>query len=106
MAKIQESLDIIRKCVLAISTVMVVSLLVGLYVLMQVRNQVEYVKEEAQEIKEQVEIEAERIKDEVEEIRREAEMIRDKIRHPIQTLGGVLGRQLEDNVGNLLGGSD
>ena len=103
IAQMEHSLSVIKKCVIAISTVMVVSLLTGIFVLIQVRNQVEHVKTEAEKIKAQVEIQAEKIKGEVEDIQREAEIIRDKIRHPLETLGGFMGRKLESNVSDLLG---
>jgi hypothetical protein len=32
-------------------------------------------------------------------------MIREKIRHPLETLGGSLGRRLEGNIGELMDGS-
>ena len=49
--------------------------------------------------------EANKIKAEVENIQKEAEMIRDKIRHPLETLGGTLGRKLDGEIESALGGN-
>lgn len=88
MERMQRSVEVIKWCVLVISSVMAISLIIGLIVLHQVRNEVE------------------RVKGEVQDIQREAEMIREKIRHPMQTLGGALGNQLDSKVSELLGGGD
>jgi hypothetical protein len=88
MERMRQSIEVIKVCVLSISTVMVVSLVIGLVVLNGIKN------------------EAERIQAEVENIQREAEMIRDKIRHPLETLGGAVGRQLDSNVGEMFRGDE
>ena len=41
---------------------------------------------------------------EVEEIKREAELIRDKIRHPLETIGGAVGRGLDGKIREAVGG--
>jgi hypothetical protein len=41
---------------------------------------------------------------EVEEIKREAEMIRDKIRHPLESIGGAVGRGLDGKIKEAIGG--
>jgi len=92
MERMLQSIEVIKWCVLAISSVMAISLIVGLLVLNEVENEVE------------------RVKAEVQVIRGEAEKIREKIRHPMQTLGGVLGRKFDDQVTNqvskMLGGDE
>lgn len=88
MERMQKSVEVIKWCVVVISSVMAISLIIGLIVLHQVRNEVE------------------RVKGEVQDIQREAEMIREKIRHPMQTIGGALGNQLDSKVSELLGGGD
>ena len=85
MQRMGESIELIKKCVLTISTVMVVALVIGIMVLKEVENEVE------------------RIKGEVANIQREAELIRDKIRHPLETLGGNLGRSMDNSLRERLG---
>ncbi|MEW4490475.1 hypothetical protein AB1L42_20485 [Thalassoglobus sp. JC818] len=80
MVRMQRSVEVMKWCLVSISSVMAIGLIVGLVVLNSVRA------------------EAERIKSEVQHIQREAEMIRDKIRHPLETLGGTLGRSLESRI--------
>jgi predicted RND superfamily exporter protein len=76
--KLAHSIEVIKWCIISITTVMVLALLVVIMVVMEVER------------------EAERIKGEVEQIKQEAVMIRDKIRHPFETLGSNLGRRLEN----------
>lgn len=99
MERMQQSIEVIKWCILSISAVMVISLVTGLIVLHQVKTEVESVKA-------QVEKKAERIQGEVERIRNEAEKIRDKIRHPLETLGGFAGRKLDSNITDMLGGKE
>ena len=54
----------------------------------------------------EVEREAERIKGEVEGIQLEAKLIRDKIRHPLETIGGRIGGQLDATIRERLGGGE
>ena len=45
------------------------------------------------------------IHSEVEEIKREAELLRDKIRHPLETIGGAMGRGLDGKIKDAIGGA-
>ena len=83
-----RSVEVIKWCLIGITTVMALEITVLLVVVLRVQH------------------EAERIKAEVQHIQREAEMIREKIRHPLETLGGMLGRQVDSQLGELLTPSD
>jgi hypothetical protein len=87
ITKLSQSIEVIKWCIIGITSVMAISLIIVILVVMEVER------------------EAERIKGEVQGIQREAEMIREKIRHPLETLGGSLGRRLEGNIGELMDGS-
>ncbi len=80
VAKLVKSIEVIKWCVLSISTVMALSLIIGIAVIMEVEREVE------------------RIKLRVEVIQSEAEKIREKIRHPLETIGSGLGRRMEGNI--------
>jgi hypothetical protein len=80
VAKLVKSIEVTKWCVLSISTVMALSMIIGIAVIMEVEREVE------------------RIKLKVEVIQSEAEKIREKIRHPLETIGSGLGRRLEGNV--------
>ncbi len=99
MERMQQSIEVIKWCILSISTVMVISLITGLVVLYQVRTEIGRVKT-------LVEHEAERINSEIEEIRDEAEKIRKKIRHPLESLGGMVGSKFDSKFTELLGGKE
>jgi Na+-transporting methylmalonyl-CoA/oxaloacetate decarboxylase gamma subunit len=96
VTELTHSIEIIRNCILGITTVMVVSLLILVVVVWQIGNEAQRIKTEVQEIKG----EAEAI---VAQIEYEADLIRDKIRHPLQTIGGALGGQLDQKIGSALG---
>ena len=88
-----KSIETIKWCILGIVTTMFLALAVLIAVVMQVKSEVERVK-----------LEAEKIIEQVNEIKDEAERIREKIRHPLEALGGTLGRQLDAELETLIGG--
>ncbi len=94
-AKLIQSVEVIKWCIVGIVTVMTLSFLAMIVLAFEVEKEVSRVKEEA-----------ERIMVQVREIQTEAERIRDKIRHPLEAIGSSLGRRLEGEIGNLMGGGD
>ena len=86
--QLTRSIEVIKWSILSIAAVMALGLAVIIGVVVKVGN------------------EAERIKSEVEVIQEEAEKIADKIRHPIETLGGALGRRIDNDLGELIGPSE
>lgn len=95
IAHMLQSIEVIKWCILGVVSTMLLALLVLIVVVMQVRAEVERVK-----------IEAEKIMVQVHEIQDEAEKIREKIRHPLEALGGTLGRKLEAEIGSMMGSGD
>lgn len=93
--RLGQSIEVIKWCIVGITTVMAISLVILIAVIWEIGNEAERIKVEVEEIKG----EAEAI---VQQIQHEADLIRDKIRHPLETLGGTLGgslgRQLESAV--------
>jgi hypothetical protein len=79
--QLAKSVEIMKWCLVGITSVMVLALLVLVLVVVEVER------------------EAEKISAEVQRIQHEATLIRDKIRHPIQTLGATLGRRVENRIG-------
>ncbi|MGI9240420.1 MAG: hypothetical protein ACR2RV_06435 [Verrucomicrobiales bacterium] len=84
--QLAQSVDVIKWCIMSMTAVMFVTIIGGILIVMEIER------------------EAERIKGQVQEIQREAEMIRDKIRHPLETLGGSLGRKIEGKIGEAIMG--
>lgn len=83
-----RSVEVIKWCIVSITAVMFAAILAMILIAMEVER------------------EAERIKGKVQAIQREAELIRDKIRHPLQTIGGKLGRELEGKIGEAISGDE
>jgi hypothetical protein len=83
MNRMARSIETIKYCVLSISSVMALSLVIGIVVLVEVER------------------EAERIKGEVEAIEREVERIYEKLSNPFQTLGASFDRELKRSLGLL-----
>ena len=81
----QDSIEVIKWCVVAITSVVAVSVIVVVFVVLQVRQ------------------EAVRIKSEVQRIQHEAEIIRDKIRHPLESIGGSLGKRIDGRLNEMIG---
>ncbi|SMP43332.1 hypothetical protein SAMN06265222_101922 [Neorhodopirellula lusitana] len=81
MNRMARSVEIIKYCVLSISSVMAISLVIGILVLMEVQR------------------EAERIKGEVVEIEREAERIYEKLSNPLAAVGASFDRELKQRLG-------
>ncbi len=81
-----QSIEVIKWCVVGITSVVAVSVIIVIMIVIQVRE------------------EAERIKGEVQRIQREAEVIREKIRHPLETIGGGIGRRIDSQFNDMLRG--
>lgn len=94
--KLIHSIEVIKVCIVGIASVMAVSLLILVAVVWQIGNEAERIKGEVEQIKG----EAEAI---VQQIEHEADLIRDKIQHPLRSIGGALGGQLESKIGSALG---
>ena len=86
IGRLTQSVDVIKWCIVSMTAVMFIAIVGGILIVMEIER------------------EAERIKGQVQEIQREAEMIRDKIRHPLETLGGSLGRSIEGKIGEAITG--
>ena len=84
IGRLAQSVDVIKWCILSMTAVMFISIIGGIMIVMEIER------------------EAERIKGQVQEIQREAEKIREKIRHPLETLGGSLGRTIEGKIGEAI----
>jgi len=86
VGQLVQSVVVIKWCIVSMTAVMFLAIVGGILIVMEIER------------------EAERIKGQVQEIQREAEMIRDKIRNPLETIGGSLGRTIEDKIGEAISG--
>jgi hypothetical protein len=86
IGKLTESVVVIKWCIVSMTAVMFITVLAVVLIVMEVER------------------EAERIKVQVQAIQREAELIRDKIRHPLESIGGAVGRGLDGKIKEAIGG--
>jgi len=96
ISQLTQSIETIKYCIIGIVTVMALALVILITVVWQIGNEAQRIKGEVEQIKS----EAESI---VKQIEHEAGLIRDKIQHPLRSLGGVVGSQLESKIGSSLG---
>lgn len=88
VSQLAYSIEVIKWCIVGITTVMMLSLVILIFVVVGVKGELEKVTVEVQRIQ------------------HEAEAIRDKIRHPLESLGATMGRRLEGNLGDYFGGEE
>ena len=91
-----QSIEVIKVCIVGIAAVMAIALVILVFVVWEIGNEAERIKGEVEQIK----VKAETM---VQQIEHEADMIRDKIQHPLQSIGGALGGQLDEKIGISLG---
>ena len=96
ISQLTQSIETIKVCIIGIATVMALALVILIAVVWQIGNEAQRIKGEVEEIKSEVETI-------VENIQIEADMIRDKIQHPLRSIGGALGGQLDQKLGSALG---
>jgi Na+-transporting methylmalonyl-CoA/oxaloacetate decarboxylase gamma subunit len=94
-----QSIEVIKWCIVGIATVMAIALVILVLVVWEIGNEAERIKGEVQQIRGKAETM-------VHQIEHEADMIRDKIQHPLRSIGGALGGQLDEKIGTALGLED
>ena len=77
--ELTKAVTVMKWCVVSITGIMTLSIIILIMVVSSVHS-------------------------EVEEIKREAELIRDKIRHPLESIGGAMGRGLDGKIKEAIGG--
>ena len=96
IAQLTHSIEVIKWCIITIASVMAAGLLILILVIWEISNEAERIKGEVQQIKGEAEAIVTQIED-------EANKIRDKLQNPMRTIGGALGGQLDQKIGNALG---
>ncbi len=94
--QLAHSIETIKWCIVGIASVMAISLVILIAVVWQLGNEAQRIKGEVEKIRGEAETM-------VQQIETEADRIRDKIQHPLRTIGGALGGQLEQRIGGAFG---
>ncbi len=82
--KLTTSVTVIKWCIVGITTVVALAMITVILIISELNKG------------------AQQIRTKIDAIEREAEMIREKIRHPLETVGGAVGRKLDEGVKGML----
>ena len=88
ISRLAQSVEVIKWCIVGITTAMVLSFVILIFVVVRVKGELE------------------KVNGEVQRIQRQVEAIREKIHNPLETLGATLGGRLQDKLGDRLSGED
>ena len=88
----QESLILMKRCIVGILTIMLVGIVLAIWFLSAVHTEVEKVQPKI-----------ENIVDEVTGVVDEVKRVQDSLRNPMQSIGGAFGRELDQKLQNLMG---
>ena len=97
--RMHTSIEVIKWCIVGITTVMVLGILLAIWTLVQVRGEVTKVQAEVEKVQPHVE----RIVGEVTDIVDEVEKVRESLRHPMETVGMMFGQELDAKLRALVG---
>lgn len=104
--RMQQSIEVIKWCIVGIATVIFLGIVLGVWTLIKVQGEVAKVQAEVEKAQPQVE----RIINEVTEIVDEVEKVREKLHNPMQSIGAAFGKELDDKiklyVGEKVGGEN
>lgn len=79
--RMQQSIEIIKWCIVGIATVMFLGLCIGIFTLVQVQR-------------------------EVSEIERQVDHVKERLSHPLESIGGMFGRELDSKLESLINRSN
>lgn len=82
--QIQRSIEVVKWCLVSISTVMLLGIVLGVWTLIAVHDEVERVQAYVADIQEQV------------------DNVKVSLQHPMEAVGGMFGRELDQKLNRLL----
>lgn len=97
--QMQNSIETMKKCIVAITTIMFLGIVIAVWTLWALHSQVVKVQAEVEKVQPQVE----KIIGEVTDIVDEVEKVREALRNPMQSIGSAFGRQLDEKLEAYLG---
>ena len=96
--QMQQSIEVIKWCMVGIAAVMFLGIAIAIWTLSALHGEVVRVKAEAEKFQPQVE----RVISEVTAVVDEIERVREAVHHPMHSIGGMIGDQLDSRVRALL----
>jgi cell division protein FtsL len=82
--RMHQSIEIIKWCMISISTIMVISIIIAIWALIQVRAEVE------------------KVNGYVADIERQVDHVKESLNHPLESIGGMFGRELDSKIDSFL----
>lgn len=79
LKKMQQSIEVIKWCIVGIAAVMFLGIAIGIYTLIQVQSKVS-------------------------EIERQVDHVKESLSHPLESMGGMFGRELDSKLDQFLNG--
>lgn len=96
--RMHESIEVIKKCMVFIASVMFIGVVLAVWSLFAVHDQVEKVQAEVEKVQPQVEKVINEVTDVVDEVGR----VREALRNPLQSMGSAFGAELDSKLKNFM----
>ena len=96
--RMQQSIEVMKWCIVMITTVMFLGILITIWTLTSLNSELAKVQDEVEQARPQVE----RIITEVNEVVDQVQRVREALNNPMQSIGSAFGRELDQKLQNFL----
>jgi regulator of replication initiation timing len=97
--RMQQSIEVMKWCIVSITTIMFLGIVIAVWTLSAVHDEVVKVQADVEKVRPQVE----RIIEEVTVVAVEVERVREALRNPLQSIGNAFGAELDAKLQNFMG---
>ena len=97
--RMQQSIELMKWCIVSITAIMFLGIVLAIWTLSAVHDEVVKVQSEVDKIRPDVE----RVINEVNEVVDEVEKVREALRNPMQSIGSAFGAELDAKLNNFMG---
>jgi ElaB/YqjD/DUF883 family membrane-anchored ribosome-binding protein len=96
--QMQQSIEVMKWCIVGIATVMFVGIILAIWTLSAVHDEVVKVQTDVELVRPQVE----NVINEVTAVAKEVGRVREALHNPMQSMGGLIGRELDQKIQSLM----
>lgn len=97
--RMQQSIEIIKWCIVGITSIMFLGIVIAVWTLLALRVEVEKVQGEIEKIQPKIE----KIVTEVNDVVDEVERVRESLKNPMQSIGSAFGNELDAKLQDFMG---